>query len=453
VGSVAQPISGPRDVFPSRQRTLSPKIDAPAPATPEPVAPAPVTPEQWAREPSFAATALAAYPLLVWLPIPIDLALFALVGLGAAAVLLEQPPSFPGGWPFPDLLLLVYLCGSALSVALAPDLPRALALSSALLPRAFLYVLASRYLVSTRQIGLVSAGLVAAGISIASFVLVVGAANRSADQSATRLVEAVASPILIVPNDVLWIACMIPIAASTLLRPRLGPASALALLSLLGMSTAIVALQSRAALLGALLGIAAVFAASLRVRGRLGLLLAGVAVVISAVLATDALLGFPLTEKFASLCFTRGPFWSAAWALFVERPWLGHGAHSFVDLYEARLPTEPALFCEQLETRITPWPHNLFLELLATQGLIGTIPITLALGWGLLTSFRLSHHHSASVGVLASGLLGAWTVFLFGAVFELSLLRLWVVTTFALLLGLTVALRAISQGEGPTALA
>lgn len=399
------------------------------------------------RPPPIALAALIAYPLLLWLPLRVDLALFALAGIGIAAVLFQEPARTPTAWPLPDLLLLLYLAWSATSIALAPDLLRALALSSALLPAALLYVLAARYLCTLLHLHALIVGVLVSGAALAFTIVLTVMARSPPQHDSAALVEAVASPILIVPNDVLWLACIVPLGAAMLLRRPIW-ARVLLAGALLLLIAAIVVLQSRAALLGAMLGVAATFATSGITRGRLGRLLGVAALVLLAGLVTDALLGFPLAHKFSSLCFSRGPFWSAAWSLFLERPWLGHGAHSFVDLYQARLPAEPALFCEQMETRLTPWPHNLFLELLASQGLLGALPIMAALAWALSTSFNLSRRPDPAVAALGAGLLGVWTVFVFAAVFELSLLRLWVVTGFALFLGMTVSLKCIANDPG-----
>lgn len=384
--------------------------------------------------------AIAAYPVLVWLPIPIDLALYALTLGGGIAVIVGEPVTGSQHRALPDRLLMLYLAVSLVGIAVAPDQLRALALSSALLPASLLYVLASRYLGDLRQISLLVGALMVAGAGLAGLVLLVALSAAEGAATSTDLVEQVGSPLLIVPNDVLWLALIAPLSLSLALSTRQPLVQALLLVALLLMLTAIVVLQSRSALFGILIGMAVIaWRSGLLHRHPRRLLGASVALLVLIMLA-DALSGFPLLDKLSTLCFTRGPFWAAAWELFLERPLLGQGAHSFVDLYQSRLPTDPGLFCQQPETRLTPWPHNLFLEILASQGLFGAGLMGAALVWTLLAALRISRADDPQLRALGAALLGAWAVFLFAALVELSLLRLWVVTSCALLLGLTVRL-------------
>lgn len=379
----------------------------------------------------WAAGAVGGYLVLVWLPVPFDIALFVLVALGLIAVLatLEHPMI---SWPIPDLPLLAYLGLSVLGIALANDWVRALALSSALLPASFLYLLTSRYLRPGRDLLLVlgALGLAVAGLSLLILISTLG------QPDSTAIIARAGSPILIVPNDLLFVAIAAPllVAAGLTLQRRIWH-WLFAICVALSLA-ALIAVQSRSGVLALLLGLLAL-AMRLQLRG-LWQSLAGLGLVF---LAVDAATGFALARKFTSLCFTRGPFWSAAWQLFLERPWLGHGAHSFVHLYQGRLPQDPSLFCEVIEPRLTPWPHNLFLELLSSQGMFGTALFVGVLLWSITTAYRAGNSRVSEVRRLAAGLFAAWVAFVFAAIFELSLLRLWVVVMFALLVAITVRLR------------
>jgi O-antigen ligase len=398
-----------------------------------------------------AEVAVVGYPALVWLPIPVDIALYLLAGLGVIAVLSLEPDPDCRAWPVPDLFLVGYVAVSLYGIAAAPDRLRALALSSALLPAGLLYLLASRYLADLRAVYAVGWGLAAAAVGLGGAVLLT-AWQMAPGAASADLAEQVGSPVLIVPNDILWPATLAPFAAALLIGVRAWPARAAALLVLAITIVAIVLVQSRAAFLAFALGLVVLaWRAGMLQRGlrrqRLLALLGILAAACLVAVAVDALLGFPLARKFSSLCFSRGPFWSAAWSLFLDRPWLGHGSHSFVDIYQSRLPTDPALFCEAVETRLTPWPHNLWLELLSAHGVIGAGLLLAAVLWALGATWRVSQSRDAELRLIASGLLGAWAVFLFGAVFELSLLRLWVVVTLALLLGLSLRLRCLAGAD------
>jgi O-antigen ligase len=395
----------------------------------------------WLGRDALSLAAVAGYLALVWLPIPVDAALVLLSSLGLIAVV-GQRVVHGLGWPVPDLPLLLYLAVSVISIALADDLARSLALSSALLPAAFLYLLTSRYLLSLRSFAIATASLGLAATGLSGLILI--ATLEGGD--AQTLVERASSPLLIVPNDLLAAAIAVPLMLSLAVTARSWVLRVLLAVGILAVLAAIVVAQSRAGLLAAMIGTVLMAGRfSLRMVVRL------VTVGLGLGMLVDALNGFALLHKFSSLCFTRGPFWTAAWELFLERPWLGHGAHSFVHVYQDRLPTDPALFCEVIEPRLTPWPHNLFLELLSSQGLLGALPLAAVIVWGLVVVFRIGRCDDGRLRVLAAGLWGAWGAFVFAAIIELSLLRLWVVLWLAMMLGLTVQLHGMARAtEAPT---
>jgi O-antigen ligase len=74
--------------------------------------------------------------------------------------------------------------------------------------------------------------------------------------------------------------------------------------------------------------------------------------------------------KFQHVVDPRFALWSAAVALFVEAPILGHGARTYGILYQARLHDLDLPSWVFAEQRFVPWPHNLYLELLTEQGLV-----------------------------------------------------------------------------------
>ena len=92
------------------------------------------------------------------------------------------------------------------------------------------------------------------------------------------------------------------------------------------------------------------------------------AVMILAV-AVDAWQGFPLAGRFLDgpLLENRVYLWDRAWLLFKRSPWLGHGLHTFS------------------LNAVLPWPHNLFLETLAEQGILGLTSLCALLGSLLVT--------------------------------------------------------------------
>lgn len=144
-------------------------------------------------------------------------------------------------------------------------------------------------------------------------------------------------------------------------------------------------------------------------------------------------------------CETRLPLWAAAVSLWYEHPLIGHGAHNYRDLYRARVDALSLPACSLIDTRLTPWPHNLFLELLSSQGLVGALPFAALVGWGLHRSFAIARQSGPEVELLAVGLFGAFVAFSFAAFVELTLVRYWVVIMAGTLIGLAAAIHFSSS--------
>ena len=100
--------------------------------------------------------------------------------------------------------------------------------------------------------------------------------------------------------------------------------------------------------------------------------------------------------------------WTAAWAMFLDAPLVGQGLHTFHDF-------------------ANPWAHNLYLQTLAEQGLIGLLALVLLLSCATLAAWRAARSPIREQRILAAGALGALVGFCAASVVELTLLREWVV--------------------------
>ena len=234
----------------------------------------------------------------------------------------------------------------------------------------------------------------------------------------------VQSPILVVPNDIVFLGVIAPLSVALLCCKTPNGVRVLALASILLGVCAVCVMQSRVAML-TLVGSLAL--AVLLFRPRLALPI-GLAVVL-ATLLMDGALGFPLLAKFAQLWDgesgrlwdARLPIWSDAWASFLSAPLLGHGLHTFdytsVDSINAR------------------WAHNLYLETLAEQGILGIAALGCLLYGGLSAARNLQRANGAEARVLGCGALAALIGFCFAGFLELSFVREWVVIVLFVLLG------------------
>jgi len=139
-------------------------------------------------------------------------------------------------------------------------------------------------------------------------------ALRDSAGASSDWVAALESPILVVPNDVALLAVLLPAYLLPLrLRPRsvAGVAGAMAAAITL---LACVALQSRTALLTALVSMTAL---AMLWRSR-ALLIVTLTTPVAALIVDQVFLGGHLTAKFASFWDARLSLWVTAWQMFVE---------------------------------------------------------------------------------------------------------------------------------------
>jgi O-antigen ligase len=165
---------------------------------------------------------------------------------------------------------------------------------------------------------------------------------------------------------------------------------------------------SRGALLGLGAGAAVMTLLALRRRPALGrwlrlrrapLLWIGAAAGVALALLVSALWERLLNWQTVLL---RGELWRAALALWQAHPWVGVGPGGFFWRYPAFLPPGPVIEANQLH------PHNLWLELATTWGVLGLVWCGLLL-WVTLRTRRRGVTHSAPAYWLAAGLVAGVT--------------------------------------------
>lgn len=205
---------------------------------------------------------------------------------------------------------------------------------------------------------------------------------------------------------------------------------------------AVCVLQSRVAVLTM---IASTACAATLVRPRVGF--ACGFVILAVALLVDGFLGFPLAAKFGRIWDARISLWLTAWAMFLDAPWLGHGPHTFALLYTsylhglnlpAWLPRDPHL--------MVPWAHNLYLEVLAGQGIIGLAAFVGLLGCGVSAAWKLQRAAGDEVRIFSAAALAGLVGLSVAAAFELTLSRQWVTVMFFTLLGV-IAQLSVSRAK------
>lgn len=300
--------------------------------------------------------------------------------------------------------LIQFVAVWALSVACGIDPARSLRLSIAMLAALTCLFALRRYRDPAPAIAAFDAALFLLGLWEClqlALPLASGLRGEAAIQASNAL-------WLVEPNDIGWIAATWPPLLAW--RWRGNTRLLLALPIALGV-LAMLVLESRLALLAAVLALAPMLA---RTASRALLLAAGLAgAFVVGALVVDPAIFAKGSASFAA----RLQLWQAAGRVFFDYPWIGAGPYGFPLAYTRYLPAALAV-----DPRATPWPHSLPLEIAATMGLAGI------LASGLLILLVGIHGRSVLAGdgerrrvVMVQ--LGVFTLL---GLFEASFLRLWV---------------------------
>jgi O-antigen ligase len=331
--------------------------------------------------------------------------------------------------------LLIFLGATALSAITSEDPSRSLRLSAPIAPAFLLFFLIADCFEGAKHTRLLYLTCSAVGLAISLEVLWSAWRRHWAIPPGwENWLSDFRSPLLVVPNDTVLLAVVAPLSLALLFgtgngleskmlgrRKRL-PNQVLPAASIVLSMVAVCVIRSRIATLTIIVSLAV---AAALVRPRLAIAYGlGVTAVVAVV---DASLGFPLLTKFARLWgqkdFWNGrlPIWSAAWTGFTTSPILGHGPHTFSYVSPARIHLR--------------WAHNLYLEILCEQGIIGFGALALVL-YQVFSAVRANYHRNIpEERWLCAGASAAWIGFSLAGIFELTFLREWVVTIFFVLLG------------------
>ena len=249
--------------------------------------------------------------------------------------------------------------------------------------------------------------------ALVQMILVLTAAWRDPGGDASSWVRPAGAAWLVVPNDLAWIACLLPLLGASAGRwLEWAAAAALAALALWLHSLT---------LLGA-----SVFAVLVHAGLRRGWPLFSLRLLLPAVVVLLAVL--LLAALAAPSMLARLQLWAAALQVFADHP-LGVGLHNFVLAYREASPLPPDAL---VDPRRTPWPHSLPLEVLAELG----VPGLLALVAVAATVCRKATSLCGADRPRACATAAALLVFALLAITESSFLRLWVWTLGTVLLGL-----------------
>lgn len=247
------------------------------------------------------------------------------------------------------------------------------------------------------------------------------------------------NPLFIVPNDVLFLVALSPIALGMAIFEKQWPLKLLAGICLICVGIASIYIESRQA---SALYAFSLFAFFFLWRPLWGVVVGSVALVL--VIGVDALLGGGLVKKL--FLFPRAYIWQSAWQMFLDSPIVGKGPGHFKHFYYEFL--DKAGYGTGLveDRRLMNWAHSLYFEQLAERGMLGMAALLVLL---IRPLFRLGLRlRTAAAGAeqkysrfvaenpYTTGLIVGYVTFLLGGIAETSLLRLWGTTLLLLLTAL-----------------
>jgi O-antigen ligase len=359
----------------------------------------------------------SAYVVLFALPTKWDISL-ALLAIVTIASSLFASSNKVGFKHYITVILVLFIVYNIISVFVSSNIRISSAFGLSLLPSLLIY-----YLINWRFSGLSHIRILYAAFTILALCLSIGlVVTALANSGGNPLVwiEKFPSPIIVVPNDLILLAVIFPFTLCFLRKDARTAFILIAVASLAVSVIAIIAFQSRGAIIALVAGALVYLWLTSR---RLSIIL--VAAILFLALITDAVMGFPLLSKFGQFSDARIPLWIAAWGMFVDAPILGFGPHTYGLFYQSYLETARLPEFSVVEPRFTPWPHNLYLEVLAEQGLIGLTILMLLLAAALNRAWKLVQARSHDTRRYGIAALASLLVICLAGLYELTFLRLW----------------------------
>lgn len=235
-----------------------------------------------------------------------------------------------------------------------------------------------------------------------------------------------------------FLVLLAPFALGTALAARRGRLLALGALAIICLG--IYETFSR----GALLGLAAVPFVFLR--GRRLLVVVPFAC-LALLVVTPGLVGerFATANQSGGDLATRQDFWRAGLSIWQAHPIAGVGLGGFPPAYAAaRLPGKQFLPDSVFEP--PPHAHDLFIQMLAEEGVLGLLALLAVIGVAVRMTLELRGHGERWIRVVASAMLAALVAFLIHNIFDVTLIQETGIDFWAML-GLISALAAIATAH------
>jgi O-antigen ligase len=340
------------------------------------------------------------------------------------------------------LPITIFVILSFLSVLISIHPPSSFSLTLPLIPAILIYFLIVE-LFNVKHIRLLYLAFSIVAIVI-SIIVLMAFFKSTANYQATWITEA-KHPLLVVPNDLIFLSLIAPLSVSLVWQKPRSLISIIAIISILLSVTVIVIFQSRGALFTLLFSVTCVagllWPRSLKAFAILTVLLI---LLVSLMIAVDVMHNYAFFNKFArGLTGIRGRLsvWLITWHMFLDAPLLGHGIHTFWLLLKA--------YSEAINVSIGnwAWAHNLYVETLAEQGIVGFTSLIAVLLNSLWVSWKTTKAQLQDVRILSIGAFAAMLGFCLAAISEITFIRYWCVVMFFSLLAIITVLSFLGRSK------
>lgn len=328
-------------------------------------------------------------------------------------------------------ILMLFLIAMAGSILFSMNWSRSFNTSVTFLPALLIYFMIVEHFTSNKEIRLLyfCFSATALGISIAALYYAGGHDFEINSHRGAHALARTFSYIIVSRNDLTFLSIMAPFSFILAYQKPLSPVGLFAIFSIIISFCTVVLFQSRGATLTFFITFSSVsFFIMPRITMGLTLLL------VLLFLVTDALSGFPLWHRFYGIItgaedITHGRInlWRAALQHFFAAPVLGNGPHTFCFVNK------------------TPWPHNLYLEVLFGHGLVGFSAFISLLLYAGKSVWNIGKKTSGEIRLFAVATFSALMGFCISSLIELSFLRLWVTVSLFMFLGIIVRLTITHQ--------
>ena len=252
-------------------------------------------------------------------------------------------------------------------------------------------------------------------------------------------VKEISNVYVIVPNDLVLVSILIPFSVVLVFKKGKSAIGILAIVSIFLAMVVVIIYRSRIGMISSMTSIGCVIL--LLSRRRLIEILTASAIFL---ILVDWIQGFEIINKFENIWQSRLFIWIVGWEMFTDSFWLGQGPRTFGQLYFPYRNNLDLPGWILVDDRWMPWAHNLYLEILIEQGIIGFFCFVMVIIFSLLALLKVLKSEIENIRILGAGIFASFLSIIVAAFCELSFIRHWFVILLFSFLGLIHALSCLN---------